>query len=192
MTKRRNKKKQWQKKTLRLKDTHSWQAPKGYKIVVLDRGAVSFNVPQGWIVVDTEPFTMHDAEPPDDEARLTVSFWRTTPGIDWSGLPLPQLLEQSAVSDDDDLDVLERGEIVIEGRNDLELVWMVQRFLDPTEKREAYTRIAMARGWDVHVLITGDFWVDDMPAFQPMWDEVLRSLQLGRVIEDPTRGAVTH
>jgi hypothetical protein len=192
MTKRRNKKNQWQKKTLRLKDNHNWQAPKGYKIVVLDRGAVSFNVPQGWIVEKTEPFTMHNAEPPDDDARLTVSFWRTAPGIDWSKLPLPPLLEQSVPDDDEDHDVLERGDVVIEGRTDLELVWMVQRFLDPAEKREAYTRVAMARGWDVHVLITGDFWVDDMPRFQPMWDEVLRSLQLGRVIEDPTRGAVTH
>lgn len=192
MTKRRNHKRHWHKQTLRLKDNHSWRAPKGYKIVVLDRGAVSFNVPENWIVEKTEPFTMHDAAPPDDEARLTVSFWRNTPGIDWSGLPLPELLEKSAVGDDDDLDILERSEIVRDERTDLELVWTVQRFLDPEEKREAFTRIAVARGWDVHVLITGDFWVDDMPTFQPMWDEVLRSLQLGRKIDDPTRGEVMH
>jgi hypothetical protein len=178
-------------KSLRLKDNHTWKAPKGYKIVVLDRGAVSFNIPEGWLLAKLEPHVeLHDNPPPDDNARLSVSFWRTPPGIDWTGLPLAPLLTQAV--EDSDLEILARGEVSPFTRTDLEMVWTERRFLDPEEKREAYSRIAMARGWDVHVLITFDFWVDDLKKFESMWEEVLRSLQLGRHIADPTKGVVLH
>jgi hypothetical protein len=183
-------KKSFQKQTLGLKDNHTWKALAGYKIVVLDRGAVSFNVPESWLVAKLEPFELHDQEPPDDNARLTVSFWRMMPGIDWSGLPLEPLLLESVK--DTELKVLDQGEVVKPPRKDLELVWIQRRFLDPVEKRDAFTRIAMARGFDVHMLMTFDFWVEDVRKFQYVWDEALRSLQLGRVIEDPTRGVITQ
>jgi hypothetical protein len=185
---KRKKKNQFRKSTLKLKKNHTWTAPDGYKVIVLDRGAVSFNVPVDWVVAKTEPFELNDAEPPEDEARLTISFWRTAPGIDWSALPLDDLLVKSA--DGGDLDILEKGAVNKVPRDDLELVWTYQRFLDAEEKREAFTRIAVARGWDVYALITSDFWVDDLARLEPIWAEVLRSLQLGRTIEDPTRGAV--
>lgn len=181
---------QFQKKTFRLKDNHTWRAPDGYKIVVLDRGAVSFNVPHSWVVAKTQPFEMNDAEPPDDNARLTISFWQLPLGVDWSGLPLIPMLTESVK--DSELHILGQSEVTTSARSDLELVWMQQHFMDPKEPREAYTRIALARGWDVQVLITFDFWVDDARKFTPVWDEVLRSLQLGRHIEDPTKGAVLH
>jgi hypothetical protein len=177
--------------SLRLKDNHTWKAPKGYKIVVLDRGAVSFNIPEGWLLAKLEPHVeMHDNPPPNDNARLSVSFWRTPPGINWTGLPLKPLLAQSV--EDSDLEILARGEIISFARSDLEIVWTERRFLDPEEKREANSRIAMARGWDIHVLITFDFWVDDLEKLKPMWEEILHSLQLGRHITDPTKGAVLH
>ena len=139
------------------------------------------------MVAKLEPaFELNDREPPNDNARLSVSFWRTPPGIDWSGLPLIPLLAQSL--EGSELEILEREEIRKTARTDLEVVWTQHRFLDPVEKREAYSRIAMARGWDVHVLITFDLWVDDLQKFKHVWDEVLRSLQLGRYIEDPTKG----
>jgi hypothetical protein len=50
----------------------------------------------------------------------------------------------------------------------------------------------MARGFDIHALITCDFWMDDSEHLIPIWPEILRSLQLGRVIEDPTKGVVRH
>jgi hypothetical protein len=189
---KRKHKPQWQKKTLRLKDNHTWKAPKGYKIVVLDRGAVSFNIPEGWLVAKLEPnLELHDNPPPNDNARISVSFWRFGPGIDWTGLPLGPLLIQATEGAHQD-DILARGEIIKSERTDLELVWTEHRFLDPQEKREAYSRIALARGWDIHALITCDFWVDDAERLIPIWSEVLRSLQLGRYIEDPTKGVVTH
>lgn len=187
--KHRNKQR-FHKKTMRLKDDHTWQAPKGYKILVLDRGAVSFNIPQSWVLGKLEPVEIHDQEPPNDNARLSVSFWRTPPGIDWTELPLAPLLTQSLQGGT--VEILARTEIAKAERSDLEVVWTEQRFLDPQEKREAFSRIALARGWDIHVLVTFDYWVDEAAKFLRVWDEVLRSLQLGRQIEDPTRGAVLH
>jgi hypothetical protein len=187
----KNKKKQnWTQQTLRMKDNHTWKAPGGYKIVVMDRGAVSFNVPQNWLVAKLEPFELNDAPPPDDNARLSVTFWRNPPGIDWTGLPLKQLLLQSTTGVGHD--TLSRSEVLKLPRADLEIVWNEHRFMDPVEHREAYSRHALARGWDVHALLTLDLWVTDAEKLQPMWDEVMRSLQLGRTIEDPTKGPTLH
>jgi hypothetical protein len=178
------------KTTMRLKDNHTWKAPDGYKIVVLDRGAVSFNIPATWIVAKVEPFEMHDNEPPNDDARLSVTYWKFPPGIDWSGLPIEPLLIQS--TENIGLEVIEKLPPVRSKRTDIELVWVQHKFIDPVEKRDAYSRSAFARGFDVQVLITMDLWVDDAVKLQHVWDEVLRSLQLGREIADPTLGEITQ
>jgi hypothetical protein len=144
------KKPTFKKKTLRMRDDHTWEAPKGYKIVVLDRGAVSFNVPTTWVVAKIEPnFELNDAEPPDDDARVSVSFWRMPPGVDWTGLPLADLLIKST-ADTRGEDLLARGEIIRHDRTDIELVWTEHRFLDSVEKREAYTRMR----WHVGLMST--------------------------------------
>ena len=179
-------------KTMRLKDDHSWVAPDGYKIAVLDRGAVSFNFPESWHLVKMEPFELNDNLPPDDDARISVSFWRLPPAVDWTGLPLAPMLVQSTHIDKSERKILERGSIVTVERDDIELMWTEYRFIDPVEKREAYTRIAVGRGFDVQVLITSDYWVDDALRLRPIWAEVMRSLQLGRTIQDPTKGITLH
>ena len=43
-------KKKWKKDTLKLKQDHLWKAKPGYTIFVADRGAVRFDIPQGWII----------------------------------------------------------------------------------------------------------------------------------------------
>jgi hypothetical protein len=181
------KKKTWQKQTLRMQDNHTWRAPDGYKIVVLDRGLVSFNIPRDWVVGEkTEPFEMYDRAEPDDNARLSVSYWRLPPGVDWTGLPLTKLLDDATKEEKEN--VLERGEIAKVDRDDLEMVWMEQRFQDTKEPREAFSRFTVARDWNVAVLFTIDYWVDDAQKMRPVWAEIVRSLQLGRYIEDPTKG----
>jgi hypothetical protein len=119
-----------------------------------------------------------------------MSFWRMPPGVDWTGLPLGPLLEKS--TEGGELEILERSEQYTVDRKDIEVVWMQHKFMDPVEHREAYSRILMARGFDIHVLITCDFWVDDAKRIVPIWNEVVRSLQLGREIEDPTKGPTLH
>lgn len=177
---------------IKLQDNHTWKAPEGYKIVVVERGLVSFNVPVDWIVAKMAPLEVHNALPPNDKARLTVSHWKTPPGIDWSGLPVRELLEKSLEGTGQEVEILERDEIHKHERTDLALVWSQHRFMDPKEHREAFSRVTLARGWDVHALISYDFWVDDAEIMLPIWEEMARSLQLGRYIQDPAKGVTLH
>ena len=179
----------WSKQSLRMKETHGWRAKPGYQILVLDRGAVRFDFPRDWhFEPGPMPVTLHDKKPPDDQCRLQLSLFRTPPGIDWSALPLPQLLADAMKDDEPDPEVIERGEIVHVERRDLELAWRQTRRIDPNEKREARSRSRLARGSDLHVLITLDFWPEDAKRLEPVWDEVLRSLRLGQYVADPTVG----
>jgi hypothetical protein len=107
-------------------------------------------------------------------------------------LPLATVLDQSAQQSAPDFDVLDRSAVTEYPRGDMELVWSETKFLDPNEKREAFSRHAVGRGFDVHVLMTLDYWADDRKKLLPMWNELMRSLQLGRVIQDPTKGPVLH
>ena len=180
-------------KTYKLKENHSWNAPAGFKIVVLDRGAVSFNIPEKWFVAKMEPtFEIHNDVPPRDDARISVTFFRTQPGIDWKGLPVEALLQHS-MKDVADHDSLGTSAITRLPRTDIEVVWAEQRFIDPVEKpRQAFTRVTLARGFDIHAVISFDYWVNQAEKFRPVWHEMIRSLQIGRVIADPLKGETLH
>ncbi|MBI3461054.1 hypothetical protein HY009_09010 [Candidatus Acetothermia bacterium] len=181
---------QWEKQTLALRDEHTWKAPPGYNVFVADRGAVRFNLPQDWVIEPaSDCIALYDQKPPQDNCRLAVSYLRLPP-VDWSGLPLAQLI--TSVVKDDRRKVLARGEITSISRLDVELAWMEIRFLDPQEKREAFSRIALARGSNLQALITCDYWPEDAKRLEPIWDEVLRSIELGRYVTDPTAGDVLH
>ena len=177
----------------KLKENHSWKAPAGFKIVVLDRGAVSFNIPEKWFVAKMEPtFEMHNAEPPHDDARLSVTFFRHPPGIDWTGLPVEPLLKRS-MKDVNDTNTLGTSAVTRLPRTDIEVVWAEQRFVDPVEKpRQAFTRVTLARGFNMHAILSFDYWVNQAAQFRPVWSEIVRSLQIGRVIADPTKGETLH
>src|SRR5207249_3004642 len=57
---------------------------------------------------------------------------------------------------------------------------------------EASSRACLARGANIQPLITLDYWLDDAQRVEPVWDEVLRTLQLGQYVKDPTRGRVVN
>ncbi len=176
----------WKRQTLKLKENHGWRAKPGYKIFVADRGAVRFDIPQEWIMdPGKDSIKFHDRTPPDDDCLLQVSVLHLSPRIDWSGIPLAQLLEGAIKGDE--RGVVSRQDIIHKKRPDMELVWTETTFIDPTEQREARSRICLARGSNIQPLITMDFWPEHAEQFVPVWDEVLRSLVLGEYIEDPTR-----
>lgn len=179
-------------RTMRLNDNHTWKAPKGYKILVINRGAASFNIPESWLLIKMEPLELHNAEPPNDDARLMVTVMPFPPGnIDWTDLPLEPLLLKSIMTGKKD--VLSTSAPVSVSRPDLQLVWVQQRFVDPVERpREAFSRIAIVRGLKMHLLFTFDYWVDKADQFIPAWDEVIRSLQMGRSLKDPLKGEIHH
>jgi len=176
----------WKKETLKLKKHHMWKARPGYRIFVADRGAVLFNIPQNWIIEpDSDSTKFYDGKPPNDNCRLACSYIRLPP-IDWSGLPLSQLIE---VAMKDDPRVLSStGKLVQLQHGGVELAWTEFRFMDPTEHREAFTRVCIGRGSNIQTLITLDYWPEDATRLDLVWDEVMQSLELGRYIKDPTIG----
>ncbi len=177
----------WRKETLRLKDKHGWKAKPGYKIFVADQGALRFDIPEDWILeLGSSSFKFYDRQPPDDNCTLQVSLIRLPP-MDWSGLPLSQLMLQS-VTDEDGGGRIREGDLRHVERPDLEMVWAETTFIDPREHRKAHSRICLARGSNLQVLITFAFWADDASRLSTVWDELLRSLRLGILVKDPTRG----
>lgn len=170
-----------------LKPDHGWRCKPGYQIVVLNRGAVRFDIPKAWVVAPGAPFTIHDKPEPDDDCRIQVSVFQFPPGIDWSALPLDKLLADTMSGDDDPRNI-SRTEPVTIRRPGLEIAWLETLFLDPGENREACSRTCLARGSDVQPLITMDYWVDDATWTLPVWDELIRSLRLGQYVKDPTQG----
>jgi hypothetical protein len=178
----------WQQETMKLRDRHYWTAQPGCKVFVADRGAVRFDFPQEWVIVPgSDSINLHDKAPPDDDCVLAVSYLRLPP-IDWSGLPLATLVEQT--TKDDHRPIYEQGEIVELRRGDLEIAWRDMRFIDPGEKREALSRFCLARQRRVQALITFDFWETDAKRCQAVWDIVLKTLELDEYIQDPTVGRV--
>ncbi len=177
----------WTRTVERLTESHGWKSKPGHKIFVADRGAVRFDLPQDWVCIPGEDsIRFCDREPPDDNCTLQVSYIRLPPiQGDWSELPLERLLRQ--VVDEDEREIVSKGEVIGVKRPDLELAWIELAFLDTNERREARSRICLARGSNIQPLITMEFWLEDAQRVGPVWDEVLRSLQLGVYIKDPTR-----
>jgi hypothetical protein len=178
----------WARPEERLPKNHGWRCKPGYKIFVANRGEVRFDFPESWVVsFGDDSVRINDREPPDDDCILQISVHYLPPGVDWSGLPLRTLLESIGDENDKERKTLGRGEIVEIKRPDVELAWYEQRILDVKENREAISRICLARAKHIQPLITFDFWPEDLNRLDPVWHEVLRTLQIGNMVPDPTK-----
>ncbi len=171
---------------LKLGEGHTWKCKPGYKIFVLDQGALRFDVPEDWIMETAETSVkFYDRQPPDDNCRMEVSLLRH-PQIDWSGLPLEQLLRLSGAG--------RAGEGMRnlganrQSRPGIDLVWVEEFFIDPNESKPARSRVAIVRGANAHALVTLDFWEADAGRVLPAWDEVMHSIDMGLKVQDPTLG----
>jgi hypothetical protein len=178
----------WIKETLELKPDHRWATDnEGYQIFVAGRGAVRMDVPQGWIFEpDEKSFRFLNADPPDDDCRLEVSFNLLPPG-DWDMFPLKSTLR--SVMEKDTRNIIERGDVVTVKRQTARIVWMEIKFIDDQEEeRDAYSRTCIGIGSNVQCLVTMDYWADQAELYTPVWDVVMRSLTLGLFIRDPRTG----
>lgn len=176
----------WQKQTIRMAKDHTWQASPGYQILVLDRGAARIDIPEGWVIGPGENcLEVRDKAQPDDRCLIQITVFPQYEGVDFSAMPLVPLFED--VTNTDQADVLLRGPIFQDRRQDLELAWRETRYIDPEEKREACTRNCFARRVGIHVLISFSNWPEDVAEFTPAWDEVLSSLRIGEY-RDPKTG----
>lgn len=170
-----------------LRPDHAWRARPGCKIFVAERGALRFDYPEAWVVQpDGNTICFFDREPPDDDSRLTVSMMRLPP-LDWSGLRIDAMLADAVPGGGRDG---VPGPIHVTRRGDLELAWRELRFVDDESPRDAYTRTCIARSGEWQGLLTFDFWVDDVDRCDTAWQIVLDTLELGRIVADPTRGPV--
>jgi len=180
MPKRGDKSDRWKKSTIPLSPGHKWQCKPGNQLFLADRGAVSFEFPQGWVIrhnqVDT--ITLHDRPPPDDSARVSLTIFRLPPVAGgWSQLPLDQMLKSKPPKDDDD-----RGEMVVHdvARPGLEIVWgEKQPHPDPENGKLIRCRHIVARARGIQALISFDVYVDADARFAAAWDDLLQTLQLG-------------
>ncbi len=182
---------EWKTESLRLKDRHGWKAKPGFAICAIDRGAIRFDYPEGWHVsADSGQVNVRDHPEPNDNCVLAVSQMHLPRGLA-DQVPVRELVLGSIRGDD--RDVLERKEVIGVPREDgIDLAYTEIRHMDPEEQRQASSRIAVARGGGVYCLITFDLWVEDLPKYEPVWEEALRSLTLGIYIKDPTAGPIGH
>ena len=172
-------KKRWLKETYKLPNNHGWTARPGYDIFVADRGAVRFNIPETWVIEPDErgSIEFRDRKPPDDDCLLEMSFIRVHPGIDLTGVPLSKLLVD--LLKDDPRGRRWSGEVFEVRRPRLEVAWTQGHSEDATQGgRPARSRWLLARSANIVPFITMDYWVDDAPRFEPVWDEVLASLRV--------------
>jgi len=181
-------KRRWTKETKTLPENHGWRTRAGNVVVVLDRGAVRFDVPESWHVAPgDDAIRIYDREPPEDDILLQASVHYLPSGVDFSGLPVSSLIASQASSGEGSSDrtTLGRGEIVLGDRADLEYAWQESVAWDVEQQREFRSRLGLARCGAVQALITIDFWPDDLPRAHAVWEEVLRSLQMGLYVADP-------
>lgn len=176
----------YEKESFRLPENHTWSAKKGYNVLVLDRGAVRIEVPDQWKVLpDPDSIKIRDRDEPDDDMCLAVSYLRLAP-IDWSGLPVSDLVE--AATRGDERPIYEWLPIMSYKRRGVEIGWRAMRFIDPKEQREAYSHLCIARKGTVQMLLTFEFWEDDAARARTIWGDVLSSIELNDYIANPLRG----
>lgn len=172
-------------KNLRLNDKHSWRAKPGYKICVLDRGAVRFDFPSHWIAEPSDGAMMlHDREPSNESCDLGVSVFHYSAqeleGFDVKGLLLKVTTEPERP--------IETQSVIHEiDRGDTTIFWLEQTYTHKEFNRAAKFRAALARG-PVMALITMNYWANRASALERVWNEVIRTLVLGVWVEDPQAG----
>lgn len=178
-------------KKLKLKRHHHWEAKPGNVICVIDRGAIRFDYPENWdLTVDEGQINIRDRPKPDDNCVLSVSRMYL-PAELADQVPLRDLIEKALQEDEGQ--TLERKPAAEIARVDgIELAYIESRYIEKNERREALTRLAMARGSGIYCLITFSFWADDRGKCDLVWDEALRSLTLGVYAADPTVGPVVQ
>ena len=173
----------------KLKRNHSWKSKPGHSICVLDRGVVRFEYPSAWRVDSKDGAVyLHDLASTIESCDLGVSIFRI-PVEAIEALPMEELLLQSV---DSERKPYHQSEIRRSPRQDLEIAWLEQQYLESTQRRDARFRIAIARG-PVICLISLNYWSDRATKLEPVWEHVLGTLQLSAdTISDPTKGPVVQ
>lgn len=176
----------WQQSSMKLAPDHGWRARPGNRVFVIDRGAVRFDVPGEWTVNPKDASCV--LKDPADNCQLEITHF-VLPPVDMSGLPLVKMLQDGNLIAGQRTPV---EQFVRHPRRDIEILWSEYTYIDPSEDREAIGRTCLARGNNVQVLISYAFWPEHRERFHAVWEEVLRTLQLGHYFADPRVGPRLH
>ena len=186
----KKKKRKWQERSYGLPANHQWTARPGNKVFVADRGKAIFEVPGDWTISpnpDGSGSIRFFDKPKEADADMRLEFSIIYPPlrypdtglpIDWSGLPLTKLIEDSALGGDT-RGTTNRGQFQHSWRDDIEMAWLEVDFHDPGEDRLAHSRISLSRGPGIYAFITLDFWPEDAHRAHKVWDCVMETLKLG-------------
>ena len=197
----------WDRQIFNLPENHGWEAKPGNKLFIADRGALRFEIPQDWLVEpNRKSVKFRDAKPPDDTMGLEVSvIYAGVRGarVDWSALPLSEVIRSVTSADaptrpgrasrkrrNRDQDETKVGPPMAIKLGNLEMAWVESEFIDPGEKRPAFTRTAVTRDPEasIHALLTFSFWPEDAERAKAIWNDVLGTLKMGEYYESPLRG----
>jgi hypothetical protein len=170
---------------LNLNKNHTWRAKPGYKVCVIDRGAIRFDFPESWI---TEPkdgaVMLHDRKESEESCDLGVSVFRFSTR-ELAGVDVKELLTHVTTGPDRVVD--SKSDIHVIDRGDTTIYWLEQCYTHREYNRVAKFRAAIARG-PVMALITMNYWANRAPGLERAWDEVIRTLVLGVWVTDPQAG----
>jgi hypothetical protein len=179
----------WVKKTYKLDQMYGWKAKPGYHIFVADRGAVRFDFPDTWVMQPAENgvIELRDRQPPDDDCLVELTVFHLRPDVDWTGLPMGQMLANATDGGLGHGDDAVLGPITEKHRGGLDLAWRETQWVDQDEKRDARARSLIAHKDDVQILITMSYWQDDVERFMAVWDELVRTLRLAEYVRKPDK-----
>ena len=175
------------KTTINLPASHAWKCKPGNSLFVADRGAVAFEIPASWVIRHDKKQTLsfHDQAPPADQARISLTVFHLPPVRGgWGKLPLDKLLAE--VSQMRATKRKQKGPkpaappvIHREVRPELELAWADKApWKDPQNGRLIHCRQLLARARLVQCLITFDVYAEVAAQFEPIWADLLATLQL--------------
>jgi hypothetical protein len=172
---------------------HTWRCTPGYQICVIGRGDIQFEYPQGWHVVPTDnSIKVHDRPPPDDDCVLEVSVLRFPP-LREDRPSIYMLLQEGLLKSGHFIPAEEIQEVQ---REDVQIVWAEYRKMDEQANREAVWRHGFGHmetlNGHLYAILTFGFWPELREKFHPLWEHVLKTLIMGRYVEDPTRGPRYH
>ena len=178
---------EWQQmEDIKLHPNHRWQAKKGYKQFVANRGTVSFYFPRKWIDIPDGPvIQFYDKRPPNFNCILSVTCI-TLPASFWKRLSIVEQLQD--LVDKEKFEVVSRGSMFKEQRDEFDLVWTEQCLVDPDKNRNFICRYCLAQSERVQTLIIFKFWASKVRRFDPIWEEIRNSLMLERYFKDPRMG----
>lgn len=172
---------------LRSDSLQQCQAQTGCRILVMDQGAVRFDFPKDWLAcADGQHVRVIDREPPYNRCGLIASC--RTISMPMSAFPVAELLREITLEESDCRPITRRGSIIRIFRPPLEAAWIQMHFVDAIQRREACTRVCLARGGRTLATIVFDFWPEDEVRLHFAWTTLLETLAVGDYIEDPVTG----